>query len=277
MSRAARSTAGESGRPPTSRETASRWTASTPGRATRSPRGRRRTRAHASRPRGGVDSVIARPGHIFGPAITAGDSRAHAQFARSAAAGEPVVLKSAGRQLRSYCYVADCVGALVFLALHGASGEAYNVANPESDTTVYGLAKAFAEAAGVPLDHADPEPDEARGTTPWSAPPSTRRSSGRSGGRGTSRFRGGLRGRLSCLLKQYSDCFPFGPCAIHPGFQQETGTFCILAPSWHKRASGSSCTQPLFNRVAGPAFVHFGVVAPLAGTLGCGTRTIGNA
>lgn len=76
------------------------------------------------------------------------------------------MLKSAGGQLRSYCYVADCAGALVFLALHGAPGEAYNVANPESDTTVYGLAKAFAEAAGVPLDHADPEPDEARGYSP---------------------------------------------------------------------------------------------------------------
>lgn len=28
------------------------------------------------------------------------------------------------------------------------------------------LAKAFTEAAGVPLDHADPEPDEARGYNP---------------------------------------------------------------------------------------------------------------
>lgn len=111
----------------------------------------------------GVDFVIARPGHIFGPTATAKDSRAHAQFARSAASGNPIVLKSAGMQFRSYCYVVDCVSALIFLALEGQGGEAYNISNPESDTTIKGLAEAFSNAAGVGLQCEAPSSEELKG------------------------------------------------------------------------------------------------------------------
>lgn len=111
----------------------------------------------------GVDFVIARPGHIFGPTATDKDSRAHAQFARAAATGEPIVLKSAGTQFRSYCYVVDCVSALIFMALEGRSGEAYNISNPDSDTTIRGLAEAFAEVAGVELYCEAATDEEARG------------------------------------------------------------------------------------------------------------------
>ena len=42
------------------------------------------------------------------PTITNTDSRASAEFTRSAAKGEAIVMKSAGAQLRSYCYCLDC-------------------------------------------------------------------------------------------------------------------------------------------------------------------------
>ena len=52
-----------------------------------------------------VDTVIVRPGHIYGPTITETDSRASAQFTRNALAKKDIVLKSRGEQLRSYCYI----------------------------------------------------------------------------------------------------------------------------------------------------------------------------
>ena len=111
----------------------------------------------------GVDSVIVRPGHIYGPTQTKSDDRAHAQFAREAAAHRPVIMKSAGAQFRSYCYVADCASAMVFAALDGLAGEAYNIANSESNCTIAELAASFADAGGVPLLRAEATAKEMRG------------------------------------------------------------------------------------------------------------------
>lgn len=110
-----------------------------------------------------VDSVIVRPGHIYGPTMSPSDSRVHAQFARNAAAGENIVMKSDGRQFRSYCYVVDCVTAIITVALSGRSGEAYNISNPESDCTIADLAEAFAKAGGTKLVRAEASSDEKRG------------------------------------------------------------------------------------------------------------------
>lgn len=111
----------------------------------------------------GVDSVIVRPGHVFGPTQTPRDDRAHAQFAREAAAGRPVVMKSAGTQFRSYCYVADCASAMLHVALSGEQGEAYNIANPDSDCTIAELARVMADAGGVGLVRAEATAEEKRG------------------------------------------------------------------------------------------------------------------
>ena len=111
----------------------------------------------------GVQSVIARPGHIYGPTQTDRDSRAHAQFARAAAMGRPVVMKSQGEQFRSYCYVVDCASAMIYLALQGQCGEAYNIANPESDCTIAELASTIAKVAGVELIREEANSDDKKG------------------------------------------------------------------------------------------------------------------
>lgn len=96
----------------------------------------------------GVDFVILRPGHVYGPAVTAGDNRASSQFPRDAAAGKDIILKSEGKQIRSYCYVLDCVTAALTVLLQGESGTAYNVSNRNSIVTIREMAEAFAKAAG---------------------------------------------------------------------------------------------------------------------------------
>lgn len=96
-----------------------------------------------------VDTVIVRPGHIYGPTIKPDDSRASAQFINEAAQGKDIVMKSAGTQLRSYCYTLDCASAVLTTLLHGKRGEAYNISNHDSIVSIRGIAEAAAREAGV--------------------------------------------------------------------------------------------------------------------------------
>ena len=111
----------------------------------------------------GVDCVIARPGHVWGPTATMSDSRAHAQFARQAAAGQNIVLKSKGEQLRSYIFSTDCAVALLTVLLQGETCEAYNIGIPNFTCTIKQLAEALAEAGNVKLEFDLPTENEAKG------------------------------------------------------------------------------------------------------------------
>ena len=92
----------------------------------------------------GVEIVIARPCHTYGPYFTENDNRVYAQFIRNALKGEDIVMKSKGEQYRSWIYVVDCAAAILLLLTKGTSGEAYNVANSESNITIYQLAQKIA-------------------------------------------------------------------------------------------------------------------------------------
>ncbi len=111
----------------------------------------------------GVESVIVRPGHIYGPSITESDSRASAQFTRDAVSGDSIVMKSAGTQLRSYCYIADCASAVLTVLLEGEAGCAYNISNPYSVVTIRKMAECLAEAAGTDVVFEDPTLKEQKG------------------------------------------------------------------------------------------------------------------
>lgn len=96
----------------------------------------------------GLDIVVARPSHVYGPNSTEKDNRASAQFFRDVLSGRDVVLKSRGQQLRSYTYVADCVSALLTVLTAGVSGEAYNIANPAATATIAEFAETIAKIGG---------------------------------------------------------------------------------------------------------------------------------
>jgi nucleoside-diphosphate-sugar epimerase len=111
----------------------------------------------------GLDTVIVRPGHIYGPAVTPYDNRATAQFTRNAVKGEDIVMKSAGSQLRSYCYYLDCASAILAVLLNGEKANAYNISNPHSVITISAIAKEIARAAGRQLTFENPADAEAKG------------------------------------------------------------------------------------------------------------------
>lgn len=93
----------------------------------------------------GVDMVIVRPCHVYGPHFTESDNRVYAQFVRNILKGEDIVMKSTGEQFRSWCYVVDCVSAFLYVLLKGTSGEAYNIADPVSIFSIRQLAEMLAE------------------------------------------------------------------------------------------------------------------------------------
>lgn len=99
----------------------------------------------------GVDVVIARPGHVYGPTAVDTDQRASSQFPRDVINEQVIHMKSKGEQLRSYCYAIDCATALLTIMLRGKTAEAYNVSNERSNVTIHEMAEAFAKAGNAEL------------------------------------------------------------------------------------------------------------------------------
>ena len=114
----------------------------------------------------GLDAVIVRPCHIYGPCFKPDDSHAYVQFIKNALAGKDIVMKSAGSQTRSYIYAADCAAGILTALISGESGQAYNIANPGSIVTIADLAKEIASAAGVDVTFENPDEKDIRDRSP---------------------------------------------------------------------------------------------------------------
>lgn len=114
----------------------------------------------------GVESVIVRPCHTYGPFMTPSDNRAHAQFLHNALSGKDIVMKSAGTQMRSYNYVADCVSGLLTVLVSGETGEAYNLANPKSALTIAEFAKKTAAAENCKVVFENPTESDVANRSP---------------------------------------------------------------------------------------------------------------
>lgn len=95
-----------------------------------------------------VDSVIVRPCHVYGPNFTESDNRAYAQFLRDAVASRDIIMKSSGEQYRSWCYVVDAVLGILYVLLKGERGNAYNIADENSNVTIREFAEMIAHACG---------------------------------------------------------------------------------------------------------------------------------
>ena len=114
----------------------------------------------------GLDTVVVRPSHIYGPCFRQSDSHAYVQFLQNALNGNDIVLKSKGASVRSYSYVADCAAGILLALIGGSAGEAYNIANPDSIISIAELAKEIAAAAGVGVTYSDPGDEDIRNMSP---------------------------------------------------------------------------------------------------------------
>lgn len=107
-----------------------------------------------------INTVIVRPGHIYGPTISKSDGRVSAEFTRNVVEKKQIELKSDGLQLRSYCYSLDCASAILFVLLNGKTAEAYNISNKNSIITIRQLAEEFAKYANSEVIYANPSCSE---------------------------------------------------------------------------------------------------------------------
>ena len=115
-----------------------------------------------------VESVIVRPGHIYGPTASPYDNRVASAWAYAVAKGEDIVMKSDGAQIRSYCYCLDCASAMLKVLLCGENCHAYNISNPDSIINIRQMAEILVKSAGVELKMELPTEEERKGFNPMS-------------------------------------------------------------------------------------------------------------
>ncbi len=113
-----------------------------------------------------MESVIVRPGHIYGPTASPNDIRVSSAWAYDAANGKDIVMKSEGKQIRSYCYCLDCASAMLKVLLCGENGRAYNISNRESIVSIKDIAEIIAKAGNVSVKQKNPDESEKKAFNP---------------------------------------------------------------------------------------------------------------
>ncbi len=108
-----------------------------------------------------VPTAVVRLAQTFGPGVSPEDSRLFALCARCAVAGDDIVLRTTGKSTRMYLYVGDAVTAILTALLAGEPGRAYNAANPNTYSSVRGMAEYVAErySNGRTHVHCEVDPD----------------------------------------------------------------------------------------------------------------------
>lgn len=109
------------------------------------------TLCHCYKKQYDADIVITRPAFIYGKNILDDNSRADVYFMRQAMNKKDIVMFSKGEQIRSYCYVKDCISGMLYILLKGESGETYNIGDPDCVVTLHDYAQKIADVGGVKL------------------------------------------------------------------------------------------------------------------------------
>lgn len=112
-----------------------------------------------------IDTVIVRPGHIYGPTASPNDKRISSKFSYLAANEKTLKMKSLGLQKRSYCYSLDCAAAILIALINGKKGESYNIGHNEI-TSIKEMAQILAEAGNVKLEINEPSKDDLKQFNP---------------------------------------------------------------------------------------------------------------
>lgn len=89
----------------------------------------------------GVPVKIARLAQVFGMGILPGENRSFAQFARAAAEGRDIVLKTAGKSIGNSVATEEAIDAIFFLLENGDNGQAYNVVNEQNTMSIRDMAE----------------------------------------------------------------------------------------------------------------------------------------
>jgi len=92
-----------------------------------------------------LHTTIVRPFHTYGPGMALDDGRVFADFVADILNRRDIRLKSDGSAMRLFCYLADATLGFFTVLLKGQSGAAYNVGNPDAETSIARLAQTLVE------------------------------------------------------------------------------------------------------------------------------------
>ncbi len=95
----------------------------------------------------GVDYVIARMTHSYGPGMSIHDTRVQADFMKSALQGNDIVLKSDGSLRRTYTYISDVTKAIFYMLLVKSEHAVFNIANEDAKISIRELAETIVSIA----------------------------------------------------------------------------------------------------------------------------------
>ncbi|WP_347254300.1 NAD-dependent epimerase/dehydratase family protein [Leminorella grimontii] len=87
-----------------------------------------------------IPTKIIRIFHTYGPGMDLDDGRVFADFVKNIVNGKDIEIKSDGKAIRSFCYLADTVVAAFKVLLDAPNGEVYNVGNESCQTDMNQLA-----------------------------------------------------------------------------------------------------------------------------------------
>ena len=98
----------------------------------------------------GLDVVIARLAHVYGPTMRQDDTKPLSQMILDCAKQQNIVLHEDGDRHVSCCYVADAVMGILYVLLTGKNGSAYNIAGSSGKLrTLKDIAEFLADYAGT--------------------------------------------------------------------------------------------------------------------------------
>ncbi len=113
----------------------------------------------------GVPARMVRPFHTYGPGMDLNDGRVFADFVADILYERDITLKSDGLAVRPFCYLTDATLGFFTALLKGEAGKAYNVGNPDAETSIKDLAhllvRLFPEM-GLSVNHLPPAPPAGR-------------------------------------------------------------------------------------------------------------------
>lgn len=95
----------------------------------------------------GVEAIIARISHTYGPGVELDDGRVFGDFIADAVAGRNIRVLGHGHDSRPFLYITDAVRGLLLLLQKGVGGNAYNL-GAETEITIRDLAKVIANLCG---------------------------------------------------------------------------------------------------------------------------------
>lgn len=92
----------------------------------------------------GLNTIIVRPFHTYGPRMNLSDGRVFSDFVSDILQGNDIKLKSDGAASRAFCYISDATIGFFTALLNGCTAASYNIGNPEQEYTIRALAEHLA-------------------------------------------------------------------------------------------------------------------------------------